>query len=217
MVVPVGILDDHLDLRVHGLGRAHHEVLPGFLEQVQAVLGPAAVALGLDLHVLLAGGEEEVVQQELVEVLGRVLRDAAHHRPVLRVGIAEGLEFVGLVDGVGDAAGHLDALLPEESLGLLEGLVIHDQQVAVRLQVDLVHVQLVGDELPGGFQPGRILHLLHLIGAYIYGNGEILVVRPARNGEGEQQRQGDCGDACEESFHLFRLIGVPKDTKKTGH
>ena len=198
MVVPVGVFDDDLDLGVDGLGRVDDERLAGFLEELQAVFRPAAVALGLDLHVLLAAGEEEVVEDEFVEMLRRVLRDAAHHLAVLRVGIAEGLEIVGFVDGVGDAAGHLDASLEEEGLGLFEGLVVHDQQVAVRLQIDLVHVQLVGNDLPGGLQPGGVLHLLDLIGADIDGNLEILV--RGRSGHGHQQRQQDRCDAQEESF-----------------
>ena len=132
---------------------------------------------------------------------GRVLRDAAHHGPVFRVGVAEGLELVGFVDGVGDAARNLQALFQEEGLGLLQGLVVHDQQVAVRLEVDLVHVQLVGDDLPGRLEPGAVLHLLDLVGADIDGNLETLVGRPGRE-DGEQRQEHGCG--AEKAFASHR-------------
>ena len=121
---------------------------------------------------------------------GRRLGDLLHPGPVLRVRIAEGFEVVRLADGVRDAAGDLKALLLEELLGLVERGVIHQQHVAVGLQVDLVHVQLAGDGLPGGFKPLGVFHLFHFIRTDIDGNGEILVLG-LRGGRKEQESEQD--------------------------
>ena len=108
VVIPVRVLDDDLDLRVDGLRGADDQVAAGLVHPLQAVFGPAPVPLGGDFHVLLAAGEEEVVQEELVEMPGRRLGHFLHPFPVLRVRVAEGFEIVRFADGVGDAAGDLD-------------------------------------------------------------------------------------------------------------
>ena len=190
IVIPVRVLDDALDLRVDGLRGADDQVAAGLVHPLQAVRGPAPVPLGGNLHVLLAAGEEEVVQEQLVEVAGRRLGHLLHPFPVFRVRIAEGFEVVRLADGVRDAAGDLEALLLEELLGLLERGVVDQEHVAVRLQVDLVHVQLAGDGLPGGFEPLGVFHLFHFIRADIDGNGEILVLG-LRGGRQDKESEQD--------------------------
>ena len=201
MVIPVGVLDDDLHLGIDLLGGTDHQVAAGFVHQFQAVLRPGLVPLGGNLDVLLAAGEEEVVQKELVEVTGRMLGDLLHHGAVVGVRVAEGLEIVGLVDGVGDAAGHLDALAQEEGLGLFKDGVVHQMQVSVGLQIDLIHVQLAGDGLPGGFEPLGVRHLFDLVRADVNGYFEVLVPGQERNCE--KQRQDSGAEKAESVFHGY--------------
>ena len=211
MVIPVGVLDDDLDLGVDGLRGAHDEVAPGFVHQLQAVLRPAAVALRGDFHVLLAAGEEEIVQEELVKVLRGVFRDALDPGAVFRIGVAESFEVVGLVDGIGDARGDLQALFEEEGLRLFEGGVIHELHVAVGLEVDLVHVQLVGDGFPGGFEPLRVRHLFDFVRADVHGYFEILVSGQERYCA--EQRQDAGGEHADRVFHGYCYRCVAKIAK----
>ena len=64
---------------------------------------------------------------------GRHLSYLLHHFPMLRVGVAEGLKFIALIDGKSDTTSHLDALFHKELLRLLYRRIIHNQQIAMRL------------------------------------------------------------------------------------
>ena len=130
---------------------------------------------------------------------GRVLGDLLHHGAVVRIRVAEGLEIVGLVDGVGDAARHLDAFAQEEGLGLFQGGVVHQVQVSVRFQIDLVHVQLAGDGFPRGFKPLCVRHLFDFVCADVNGYFEILVPGQERNCE--KQRQNSGAENADSVFH----------------
>ena len=95
---------------------------------------------------------------------------------MLRIRVAEGLKFVGLVDGVGDTACHLNALFLEKLLGLLQCGVIDNQQVTMGLEIDLVNIELTRDGSPCRLQPLGILHLVDLIGTHIHRNFKIVVL-----------------------------------------
>ena len=99
-----------------------------------------------------------------------------HHLPMLGVRIAEGLKIIALVDGKGDATSHFEALFREEFLRLLDRRIVHNQQVAMRLQIDLVHIQLTGDGRPRLTQPLLVLHLLNLRSTHIHRHLEVLVL-----------------------------------------
>ena len=137
-------------------------------------------------------------------MLGNVL----HNLPVLRVRIAERLEVIALIDGIGDTASHLQSLLEEEVLGFLQGSVIHNQQVAVCLQIDFVHIQLTGYGFPSRFQPLGVLHLVHLIGAYINRNLKVPVLcLYARQREAAcQQAKTHLQQKVSFHHHLFNYI-----------
>ena len=51
----------------------------------------------------------------------------SHHLTMLGIGIAERLETVRLVDGVGNSSGSLYSPVMEKFLSLLQGGVIHNQ------------------------------------------------------------------------------------------
>ena len=127
MVVPVGILDDYLYTRIHLLGRFQHKGAPGFSHQLQTVFRPALRTFGFYLYVRLATGEEKVIQNKLVKVLCRMFCNLSHHLTMLGIGIAERLETVRLVDGVGNSSGSLYSPVMEKFLSLLQGGVIHNQ------------------------------------------------------------------------------------------
>ena len=123
-------------------------------------------------------------------------------------------EIVRFADGVGDAAGDLDALLLEELLGFLERGVIHQQHVTMGFQVDLVHIQLAGDGLPGGFQPLGVLHLVHFVGADVDGNLEILVLALRSGGQKQESEQ----DKVQDSSHdENRRTPFPVRAASTGY
>ena len=143
MVIPVRILDDYLHLRIHLSCRFEDEVLSCLSHNLESVLCPAHVSLSSDVIFRFCTCVEEVVENELVKVLCSVLRYLLHLLSVLRVGVAECLETIAFVNGVGDASGCLDAFLLEELLGLVECGVIDNQKVAMRLKVDFVHIKLL--------------------------------------------------------------------------
>ena len=66
-----------------------------------------------------------------------------HLFAIYGVGVGECLEIVRLIDGISDSACHFEALREEILLGLFDGFVGHNQQVAVRLELDFVHFQLL--------------------------------------------------------------------------
>ena len=73
VVVPVGVFDDDLHLRVHGLRRVHHQLAAGIGHQPQAVVRPALAALRADLVVVLQVDEEKVVEDDVIKKTGCVL------------------------------------------------------------------------------------------------------------------------------------------------
>ena len=214
MVVPVRILDDDLDLWIDGLRRTDDQVPARFVHEFQAILRPAPVTFRGDFDILLATGEEKVVQEELVEVSGRVLGNLLDHRPVLGIGVTEGFEIVRLIDGVSDTARHLKALGQEELLGLLQGGVVNQQEVAVGFKVDLVHVQLAGNGLPGRLEPLRVFHLFHLVRPHVHGNFEILVMRPGGNGQDQESEKDQVQDS---SHNGNRRMPFPVRAASTGN
>ena len=148
MIIPVGVLDDDFHLGVHCLCRTNHQVLRRIVHQLQAIGGPCPITFGSHLYRTLTTGEEKVVEQELIEMTGSGLSDLLHHLAMLRVRVAEGLKLVALIDGKGDATCHLETLFQEELLGFLNRFIIYNQQIAMRLQVDLIDIQLAGDDCP---------------------------------------------------------------------
>ena len=65
-----------------------------------------------------------------------------HHFPMLWVRVAEGLKLIALIDGKGDTTSNFNTLFLEELLSFLNRGIIHNQHVAMCLQVDLIHIQL---------------------------------------------------------------------------
>ena len=55
-------------------------------------------------------------------------------------------------------------------------LLITERQVAMRLQIDLVHIQLTGDGRPRLIQPLLVFHFLNLRSAHIHRHLEVLVL-----------------------------------------
>ena len=123
-------------------------MLSRIIHQLQTIRRPTQIPFRCYLHSTLTTREEEIVEQELIEMLCCRLGNLLHHLPMLRVRVAERLKLIALVDSEGDTASHLDALFLEELLRLLNRGIIHNMQVTMRLQVDLIHIQLTGDRGP---------------------------------------------------------------------
>ena len=98
VVVPVGVLDDDLHLGVHFLGGIDHKFAACISHEAQTVFCPAlaALLLGGYLVVVLQVDEEEVVEDEVVEELCRVLSHLFHLLALVLTGVAVGLEVGGL-------------------------------------------------------------------------------------------------------------------------
>ena len=143
VVVPVGVLDNHLHVGIHLLCGLEDYILCRLVHQLKTILGPGPIAFGLDAEVALTVGEEEVVQYNLVKEACREFYDLLCEGTLFGVGVAEGFERVALVDGVGDAAGDLYALILEELDDLLHLVLFDDEQVAMGLQVDFIDLYLV--------------------------------------------------------------------------
>ena len=188
VLVPVGILDDHLQPRVDFLARAD-QVSRYFRHQVQPEPSPALVSLGRDVGVGLAAGEEEIVDDDFIEVARGIFDNLPELLAVFGIGVDEGLEAVSLVDHRGDAAGRLDALALEETLGCVERCLVGYDSVAMGFEVDLVHLQPAGDGGPSRFQPRRVLHLHHFVSAGVGSHAEIVVI--AGFGDGSQGQRAD--------------------------
>ena len=143
VIIPVGIFDNHLYLRIHFLGRFQHEVTTGLGHQLQAVVRPALHSFCLYFYVGLAAGEEEIIQNKLIKLFRRGFRNLLHHLAVFGIGIAECLETVCLVDGIGNTSSCLYTPVMKEFLCLLQSGILHNQQVPVCFQINLVHFQLL--------------------------------------------------------------------------
>ena len=203
MVVPVRVFDDDLDLRVDGPRRPHHQVPPGIVHLGQPEFRPGAVALRGDIAIGFAVREEEVIEDELVEVPGGELDNVFELLPVLGVRVAIRFELVGLADRHRDAAGDLDALAQEELLGLVQGRRVHHHHVARRLQIDLVHLHVLGHGFPVALQPRGVVHLPRLINTAVEGDVEILVVVSAGKGgdKAEQRETNQAEQSSRDAFH----------------
>jgi hypothetical protein len=94
--------------------------------------------------------------------------------PMLRVGIAESLKKIALVDCEGNASGSLDSAVMKELLHPLHSLFVDDNQISVRLEVNLVDFDLLGDLLPSRFEPAEISHFAYFIRSCVNGNFEVL-------------------------------------------
>jgi hypothetical protein len=70
LVVPLGVLDDDLDLRVDLPGGLENPFLRDLVHQRQAVLGPGLVPFGLPTRVAGAVGEPEIVNHDDIEEAG---------------------------------------------------------------------------------------------------------------------------------------------------
>ena len=167
MVIPVRVFDDDLYLGIYSLCRTHHQVTASLIHQLQAIFSPSHVAFGSNFCWTLATCKEEVVEQELIEMLRCMLGNVLHNFPVLRVRVAECFKIIALVNGISDTASYFQSLLEEEVLRFLKGSIIHNQQVTMCLQINLIHIQLFRDSLPSRFQPLSVFHLVHLVGANI--------------------------------------------------
>ncbi len=70
LVVPLGVLDDDLDLRVDFPGGFENPFLRDLVHQRQTVLGPGPVPFGLLTRVARAVGEPEIVNHDDIEQTG---------------------------------------------------------------------------------------------------------------------------------------------------
>ena len=146
MLVPVGVLDDHLHLGIDRLGRLEHEVLRHLAHGVEAILRPGAFALGGDVRIGLAGVEEEVIEDDLIEMAGGQFHRLLAFGAVIGVGVGEGAELPALAaGGERDAGGDGDAFGGECLLDGLDGLLLEELAVAVEFEVDLVELELTCD------------------------------------------------------------------------
>ena len=87
MLVPIGVLDDQVELGVDGLGGLDQLVQGDVIEEIQAVLRPAPGSLGGDVRGRLGGGEEPVVQDQLVEMAGGRFGDGLQAVAIALTGI----------------------------------------------------------------------------------------------------------------------------------
>ena len=190
VLVPVRVLDDDLDLRVHRLRRPHDQALRGLLHQVEAEGTPAARALGLDVALGLRGREEEVVEDQLVEEARREADDLLDVLPVGRARVAELLELEALVGDQGDPARRLDPPALEEALGLQHGLAVVRDPAAVGLEVDLADLQVLREGLEVLLEPVALRHATDVVHPAVDGQLEVAVARGlGHGGRGQQGRR----------------------------
>ena len=187
MLVPVGKLDDDLDLRVHGPGRLDEEVFRDLVHQIEAELGPCAVSLCRDVGGGLGGDEEEVVEDDFVKMAGGELGHPLDEGAVVGVRVAERAELAGVVVGVGDAAGDAHALIREELLQVLQGLLVGQHAVPLGLDVDLVDLELAADGLPFALPDRGIGEPADDHDRDVDGGLEILVMAGRGSGGGKQE------------------------------
>ena len=143
--VPVRVLDGDFDARVGGAGGFEYQVLGDFAHLLEAVLGPAAIALGGNVRIALAVIEEKVIENHFVEVPCRKLDGALAFSAVLRIFVVEGRELAtAFVLGKGDAAGCRNALGLEKLFNPLERGFVGKHAAAKGFDVDLVEAELAG-------------------------------------------------------------------------
>ena len=163
VLVPVRIFDDHPDAGILLLRGAEHQVARRLAHFGQAVLRPAAVALGGDVGVALHRVEEKVVEDHLVEMARGEARGALALGAVGGVLIVEGAELSArpAAGGERDPTRRLDALRLKLALDGFELGVGREETVAVGLDVDLVELELRGD---AGEIPREILRIGQALG-----------------------------------------------------
>ena len=176
-LVPVRILDDEVHLRVDGPGQVH-DLVGELLHQAQAVVLPGLVALGLDAHLAPAGGEEEVVQDDLVKHARKLAHDALVLLAVAGIGVAERVVIGGLALpihelGGRDAARGLDAVLLEERLDLPQALGRDVHHAAVVLDVDLVQMDVLLEVVDSALDLG-VVRVLQIVGVDVGRDLEVL-------------------------------------------
>ncbi len=88
---------------------------------------------------------------------------------------------------IGNAACHLDAVGGEEGLHGFEQCIVGKNAAAVALNVDLVHLDLAGDLVPGLLEECRVLHALDHADGDVNGNAELIV---SRGRSGGQRKEG---------------------------
>ncbi|MCR6655374.1 MAG: hypothetical protein NVV63_06030 [Opitutus sp.] len=62
--------------------------------------------------------------------------------------------------------------------------VVDDEEIAVRLEVDFVDLDLLLDDGPRVAEPSGVFHFLDLVGAHVNGGAEVLIVTGKRGGGG---------------------------------
>ena len=118
----------------------------------------------------------------------------------------KGIKFAVIVNDIGEV--NIDATL------IQQGGVVNQQEVAVGFQVDLVHIQLTGNGLPGRLEPLRVFHLFYLVRPYVHGNFEIHVMRPGGNGQNQESEKDQVQDS---SHNGNRRMPFPVRAASTGN
>ncbi|MES2327431.1 MAG: hypothetical protein V4499_08895 [Pseudomonadota bacterium] len=182
MLVPIGIFDDHPDPRVLLLRRAQHQVAARLAHLVDAIVGPASIALSGNVGVAFRGVEEEVVEDHFVEVTRDQPHRALAFGAVGWVLIIERPELPArAAGGERHSAGSLDALGVELALHRLQFGVARRHAVAIPLDIDLIELELrrdAGEILGEGRRVGEPLRV---------GDGDVdcdaeVLIRPRLNG-----------------------------------
>src|SRR6185437_5224996 len=182
MLVPVRVLDDHLDVRVGAARRPKDEVLCHLPHLAQPVLGPALRAFGADIGVATRVVEREVIEDHGVEVARRLTDGAPRRGDVLRVLVIEGAKRPSLIrGGQRDAAIDRDAVRAKETRDPIERRRIGEEAAAVVLEVHLVEVDLAPDAVELLLQHLRVGELVGGEHRDVDRDTEVLV-RPLRRG-----------------------------------
>ena len=138
MLIPVRVLDHHLNFWIDRFRRLDDEVARGFIQQIEPETSPAFGSLGADAVFTLAVGKEKIVEDDFVEQPGSEFHDFLELLPMLRIGIAVGFKPVSLVHRDGDAARRANTPVLEKSLELQDGFFVRDDHVAMGFEVNLV-------------------------------------------------------------------------------
>ncbi len=211
VLVPVGELDDDVDLGIDLVRRPQHQVGGDFAHLFKAILRPRLVALGGDVGVRLRRIEEEVVHDDFVEVTRRGFHRLLAFGAVLGVFIVESAELAACTAGrQRHTARYLDALGLEFLLDRLRLGIRQKVVVAIDLQIDLVerHLahgagELVGEDLGIGQWMGDAdgnidgrLEMFIVSGGRRRGGGLRAETGKGRGqgGGGHQQKRTQCHD-----------------------
>jgi hypothetical protein len=73
--IPVRKLDRDLDFRIDRASRGHDQIARDVVHSPHPRVGPTLITLGSDIRGGLGVGEEEVIEDDFIEVLGGQLRD----------------------------------------------------------------------------------------------------------------------------------------------